>query len=352
MAQRQREGRVVFHDASLHVWEEGLGLCNGHHERNEWERSFKREVFKRIIQQLNRMGWNAGPWDKAEQYECIGDNHRTCRKGDLHGELALCGRHIEFNMWQSVNTPNRPDYGGRYEPNKEAVMPYVLRIRMEWTRRRLRDYLCNVFSGYTFDAKKSDARQNKRGPNGLTAEEWVQACYDDSYHNKGMTLTHCREVSPCNSRAAHGSTIQHGQRVWFADWKGRICTGIAYYNLNNMWLVVTGKYNVSNKACFDLHTQCPENPRVKRNERLRRKRLEEELAKAVKSMNFERAARLRDIAFPPGETLFTAWSARNEAYHRPNCHGYATDKVDAGRFTRDELVRFSGDKDVVIQAVA
>lgn len=52
-----------------------------------------------------------------------------------------------------MNTPTRPDHGGRYESNLEACMPYVLRLEMERTRRRIRDYLCNVFSGYTFDSK-------------------------------------------------------------------------------------------------------------------------------------------------------------------------------------------------------
>ena len=58
MGQINRTGRVSFGDASLCVWEEGLG--GSLQERDAWEKAFKRQVFKRIIQALNRLGWKCG----------------------------------------------------------------------------------------------------------------------------------------------------------------------------------------------------------------------------------------------------------------------------------------------------
>ncbi|AZD65984.1 hypothetical protein SAMN04489802_4410 [Pseudomonas chlororaphis] len=38
-----------------------------------------------------------------------------------------------------------------YQSDKEKHIPYLMRQEMEHTRRRIRTYLCNVFSGYYFD---------------------------------------------------------------------------------------------------------------------------------------------------------------------------------------------------------
>ena len=337
MAQINREGTVSFGEASLSIWEEpGRQVMIG----GGWGRTFKRQVFARIIQQLNRLGWTVGPWKDAANYAAIANNHRSCSKGDLRGELEICGRTIKFEMFQPVNCPTRPDHEGRYESDKEGVMPYLLRLEMERTRRRLRDYLCGVFSGYRFDPKHYSIYHK---PLEKTAMERVQDRYAESSHFKGEWDAWISKKGSmngwfCNNReSADGAQFQHGQRVWFHDWNGRTCTGIAYYNINNMWWVVTGKYDLRNMACFELYTTCPENPRIKRNGQRRRQRLEKELAKAVKAMDFKRAEVLKNILFPQSAELFLLWHRDHKSYHRPQWQGYTTDPANAGRFTREEL---------------
>ena len=126
MPQIERTGTIHFGDASFSIWEEGLGGTPK--ERDNWERKFKREVFARIIQQLNRLGWTVGPWEDAAHYKAIANNHRSCNKGPLRGELEASGRIIKFEMFQAINCPTRPDHEGRYESDKEGVMPYLLRL--------------------------------------------------------------------------------------------------------------------------------------------------------------------------------------------------------------------------------
>ena len=330
----ERAGAIHFGDASLHVWEEGISAARaagGYQAAQAWERQFKRDVFARIVQTLNRLGWTVG----ESTYIFTGNNNRYCTKGDLQADLKLSGRSIQFEMFQNKNAPTRPDHGGRYESNKEACMPYVLRLEMERTRRRIRNYLLNVFTGYAFKADRSDGRSSKCGPDGLTALEWVQGCYDTSWHIKGDLTKY--KISDYNRGSADKAMLEHGQRVWFADYHGRICTGIAMYNINNMWWVATGKYGVTNKASFELYTKCPENPRIKRNAGLRRKRLESELAKAIKGMKFERAAVLRDILFPGDPNLFVVWHNEHQLYHRAGFCGYTSDRSAAGKFTADEV---------------
>ncbi len=75
---------------------------------------------------------------------------RWCSKGDLKADLKVSGRSITFEMFQNVNAPDRPDHGGRHQSNKEFHMPYVMRLEMERTHRKIRDYLCAVFTDYKF----------------------------------------------------------------------------------------------------------------------------------------------------------------------------------------------------------
>jgi len=347
--QIDRAGRVSFGDASLDVWEDTMPPLSGldaHKKRDAWEAAFKRQVFARIIQQLNRIGWTVqkppvNPHD-VKHYggrvaRWAAERHRNCSKGDLTGELKISGRSINFQMWQGVNTPTRPDHGGRYESDLEGCMPYVLRLEMERTRRRIRDYLCAVFAGYTFDSKR---RTIYRRPLQFTAMDLIEQSYAKSCHFKGDMADYLKrngytELPSYNCTSRDGHRIQHGQRVWFQDYNGRICEGIAYYNINNMWWVVTGRYDRRNIGTSDIWVKCPENPRVKRNERQRRKRLEGLLADAVKAMDFDRAKVLKRILWPEPEPLFHIM--KGDAYFAPNYCGYRSSPIDAGKYTKAEL---------------
>lgn len=286
-----RTGHIVFHDASLAVWEEpGTGNVTA-----EYRRGFKREVFARIVQQLNRLGWACEvPADMVERYSLdFARDHRYCRKGDLQAELRLSGRCIELQMFQDVaNVENRN--GGRCDFDKERRMPYLLRLEMERTRRRIRDYLCAVFDGYEFKPAKAQCR-----PAGADALAWVQENVRSCWHYKPALGRRDGEDRPYNNQSADGARVEHGARVWTTDYRGRIVTGTAFYNINNMWWVITGRHAVLNKASFDIFMQQPDDLRRKRNGRQRERRLQDELDKAIKAMRFERAAVLRDLLFPP-----------------------------------------------------
>ncbi|MCG7598367.1 hypothetical protein MHM84_01040 [Halomonas sp. McH1-25] len=337
MSTVNRTGTVSFGDASLNVWEDPVRRDTL--QWQAWERQFKKDVFLRVAQQLRRLGWKTEvPAEMVEQYgRRFAEKHRYCRKGDLQGFLDISGRCIKFEMWQDVANGENPN-GGRYDFGKEKRMPYLLWLEMERTRRRLRTYLCNIFFGYEFKDAKNDGRNENRGPGALTAMEWVEACWRTSWHFKGDTSAY--KISDCNRKSADGKLIEHGQRVFFTDRKGRMNTGIAYYNINNMWWVVSGKYGVSNEASFSIYVDSPGDLRRKRNEDLRRKRLEGEMAKAVNAMDFKRAETLKQILFPQPEPLYLIWHKGHGVYHRPGACGYTSNPVEAGKFTWDELGRF------------
>jgi hypothetical protein len=339
-----RTGTVNFGDASISIWEEGISAARaagGCPAEKEWERLFKRQVFARILQTMNRLGWTctmpAVDPHNVKHYggtvaRWAAERRRFCTKGDLKADLEISGRTISLKMFQSVNAPDRPDHDGRYQSDLEGHMPYVMRLEMERTRRRIRDYLCNVFAGYLF--KQPSA---KRGPTGLTALEYIQADVRACWHYGKEIDRRSGEDSCGNNRSADGSIVKHGARVWFADYKGRICTGTAFYNINNMWWVITGRYDARNVASFEIYARRPDYLRVKRNAARRRKRLEAELANAVKTMKFERAAQLRDILFRGDQQLFNVWHDEHQLYHRAGFCGYTADQSQAGKFTADEV---------------
>jgi hypothetical protein len=331
----QREGKVSFGDASLTVWEESIIAARdrgGYAADEDWRREFKREVFARIIRQLKALGWAVMP----NKYIFTGPDNRYCRKGELRADLKMMGRCIQFEMFQNVNAPKRPDHAGRYESDKEALMPYLMRLEMERTRRRIRNHLCIVFEGYAFAGKRQDGRSEKRGPGALTAMQYIAGCYETSWHFKGDLSKY--EIASYNSKSAEGLTVTHGARVWgFGRISGRAFTGIAYYNINNMWWVATGKYDVRNEHSGALYVTQPDNLRKKRNGDRRRRRVEEEMQKEIKAMNFERCAVLRKILFPAAEPLYMLYHTEHKAYHGPCFSGYSEDPARAGLFTYDEV---------------
>ena len=342
-----REGTISFNDAGISIWEEGLNPRMTAKERDAWELAFKRQVFARVVQTLNRLGWTATmPAIKEHDVKHYGgrvarwaaERHRDCVKGDLKGELTVGGRVVEFKMWQDV-TPSENPNGGRYDFDKEDRMPYVLRLEMERTRRRIRDYLCNVFTGYTM----STYRPSKRVP-GETAIEsisrnWAQN--ERSTPDKWEEATRKKtEKDTYNCMSGDGVRLQHGQKVYTTDYKGRWLVGNAF-NDGGMWNVVTGPYTYVRKSNSELSTTPPPDLRVKRNQGDRRKRLEQELQKAVKAMDFKRAEVLKAILFPAGP-LYAIWSKKEGSYFAIMYCGYRSSLADAGKYTRDELKPYLG----------
>ena len=337
--QIDRTGVVSFHDASISIWEDSLpSITNASSlkARDAWELAFKRQVFARVVQTLNRIGWTCVvPEEYIKRYSLsFARDRRECRKGDLHGELSVSGRHIEFNMWQDV-TPSENPNGGRYDFNKKERMPYALRLEMERTLRRIRDYLCNVFAGYTF--KECEPVM---GLLGVTAVEKAKHDRMTSGHYK-PALDRAEISMTSNAIARDGGTIQHGAQVWALDHKGRVITGTAFYSLNNQWQIVTGRYGLTYCHTGEIFTQPPENLRVKRNQRDGRKRLEQEMQKAVKAMDFKRADVIKRVLFPSGP-LYAIYSKKNDSYFAVMYCGYRNSLTDAGKYTRDELKPYLG----------
>ncbi|MGY8872175.1 MAG: hypothetical protein ACKVJE_17185 [Pseudomonadales bacterium] len=266
MINPDRKGSVRFHDAAIHVWEDDVN-----------EAEFKHDVFKRIVQQLNRMGFDVTvPQDDIDSYGlAFAQKYRYCRKGDLEGRLDLTGRHIEFSMFQNVTNVNNSS-GGQYDFDKESRMEALMLRRMNWVRTKLKTYLCNVFKNYIFEGVEKIC-----APGQLTALEMVDLSIKSCWHYNAE-LGHAKISMRQNELDRNGETITHGQPVFTIAHNNRIVTGIAMYSLNSSWYVITGKFDYISVQASNIYVKNPGSLKKKRNEELRRRRLENELSDSVK----------------------------------------------------------------------
>lgn len=338
-----REGVILFSDAQLSIIEDPSRAETTGTQGVQWDKRFKYEVFARIVQQLHRLGWSTEvPKDHIERYgKTFALNFRYCSKGDLHADLELSGRCINFKMFQNVNAPDRPDHDGRHQSHKEFHAPYLMRLEMRRTRNRIAKYLCNVLGGYSI--KESDP---KIGVNGCTAME-VASHYRKTSGHYVAELDSARP-DPSHLISGDGMPLANGMQVFALHRDGRFIAGKAFYSLNGNWQVVSGRDGLIYVWHKQLFVNCPENLKVKRNSGIRRKRLEAEMAKAISAMKFERAAVLRDILFPGDQPLFMVWSKRHNLYHRTGFSGYTSNTVDAGKFTETEVKTWSNQDNEII----
>lgn len=284
------ESKIRFDDAAIHIDTRQL-VVSYWKVRQEIEKHFKRDVFSRLVQQLNRMGWKCEiPQSYIEDYShSFARNFRLCQKGDLYGFIQLTGYILTFKMWQNINTPDREKNDGEYQSNQEKHAPYLLRLEMLRTKNRLKNYFINIF-GFDFQEPRKELFN---GYFGITAEEWVIEHRIKNSSHYLPELGHA-QIYGNNDQSADGKKIIHGSTVYFYDIKGRLCKGKALYSLNMMWNIITGKYDYSVEANHEIFVDCPANPRLK-NQKNKFSTLEKLKLKAIKNENFEKAIIFRNL---------------------------------------------------------
>lgn len=312
MGQRAPITVRVF-DTSFGIWQD-----------NANDPSFRSEVFGPLLRILRDLGWSVRENPEVKKhYTSLSPNCRLASNGTLRATIELSGRVIEIGIW-ATSWPIENRAGRRYDFNKLKRMQYLERLRVQALHTKLIAWLETL--GPVSVASTPLKRE--------TALEAIQRSYAECWHtNKELGRPVCEIAN--NATSKDGQRIQHGSVVWFADRNGRILRGTAYYHINSMWWVVCAKYDRRNLSCKELYCTVPENLRAKHNDRKRRARLEIELTKAIRGMNFKRAEVLKRILFGQEET-YLIWSRKKGAYYRSNCEGYSSDSASAGRYTREE----------------
>ncbi len=307
---------IRIHDASIGIWQDDPG-----------DPSFRAEIFACLIRRMRAAGWSIKPDAEVKRrHPSISKDYRLGARGTMRCAIEITGRVVKAEFW-SVTAAQVNRNGRRYDFDKLARMHPQDQRRFEIECRRLERWL-DPLAPLTV-CRTDDIRTMK-------PLQYIVAKYAESWHSD-KKLGRPVPTSPGNSLSADGQTLEHGATVWIASAKGRIERGTAYYNINNMWWVVAGG-RLRNVGSHKVYCSVPSDLRRKRNDRLRRTRLEREMAEAVQRMDFLRAHCLRQILFAD-QPVYLIWSRKHGAYYRSQYAGYSTDVIGAGRYTRDEAER-------------
>ena len=319
---------IHTYDAKIGIWQEDAN-----------DPSFKRDVFGDLIRLLRARGWTIGvDRDVQRRHPCISDDFRSGVKGELRAALRVSGRAIELELW-SENWRSDNRNGHRYCSDRLLKMPYLTRLRVQLTFAKI-----VAWARQLADVKYENRTRVPKAPDAAISEIYAESWHTD----KALGRPICRYDD--DSRTADGGVVKHGQIVWIADPKGRLCRGRAFYHVNNMWFVVCGG-TLRNLSSRELYARVPADLRRKRNDDRRRVGLEAELSRAICGMDFRRAELLRRILFGD-EAVYAIWSTKQEAFYRPLYNGYTADRLNAGRYTRAEAAAEVGRVPHILVAVA
>lgn len=303
---------VRIHDASLGIWQEDAN-----------DPSFRTDVFAPLLKAMARRGWKPRADPRIlKHYRRLSPSHRIAARGDLRAEIKISGRVVEVQFWAETWPIANPN-GRRYDFNKLKRMVYLDRLRVRLEMRRILDWLAPIAPVTVKGDESADTTPLQR----------IERCYAKYWHtDKALGRPVCHQ--DYNRRSGDGGLLEHSSTVWFTDRKGRVGRGTTYYNINNMWWVVAGG-ELLNLSSREIFCRPPSDLRTKLNGRQKRVRLETELAKVTRRMDFRRAETLKRILFGDQPT-FLIWARDHNAYYRPNYSGYTTDTISAGRYTRSE----------------
>jgi hypothetical protein len=329
----ERSLTTRIYDTTFSIWQD-----------NANDPSFRTEIFDGVKKWLRRRGWTLSI-DRKEiaHYPHLRNDQRVCFKGPLRAILSISGRHIEFNVWSESWIADNC-HGHRYDFNKREKMTYLERLRTDLEFRHFEKWLAKRAT--IARDKHSELRPSAHAVSALDAIKAAWAKFGHCDPNFGRTVCNY----DYNRRSNDGELLQNGQKIWFRDIRGRLRQGVAYYYLNSRWIIATSPWTVEYTDCHSILTKCPANPRLKDNDKTRRRRLEEELISAIHAMNFNRAEQLRKIRFGDAE-LFMIYNKEKCAFYRPVYAGYTEDKTYAGKYTRAEAASETRRAPDVLRAV-
>ncbi len=306
---------IRIHDASLGIWQD-----------NAKDPSFRDEVYGELIRRMRAQGWSIRFDPHIRRYfSVLNSCHRLGARGTLRCAIELSGRVVKVEYW-STTARQVNHHGRRYDFDRMTRMHHLDRLRVELEFRRTIAWLETIAP---VEVKRTADRD-------MPAMARIAMHYAESWH-ADKALGRPKWSYDSQRKSYDGTLLEHGQTVWFPDNKGRIVRGTAFYNINNMWWVVAGG-RLYNEGSHALYAAPPVDLTLKRNERSRRRRLEEELGLAMRRMAFLRAETLKRILFGDDQ-VFMIWARDKNAYYRPQYSGYTTDVICAGRYTRAEAER-------------
>lgn len=276
-----------------------------------------RPLYYRILNRLIDEGWFIGPdtdMGKGESQPVVWgwrtaighcrDLHMAVRLNHHHGEKKNPNGNIVFEFYQNLvldKGREKQKNGGRWGFNQKDRMPIHVRAHWQGTVNRIAAFLVAEHR-YTFSDRWGDDRGK-----GMT---WLAG------HMVGWKYHTPKDYDPFtfgtsderNRRSADKVLLEPGQRVFYYDYNKRLRTGLAFYSLNQSWVVVTNENTRPEvKMCSDLytcHNSLPRRQRLNPQQQFDKIGLVKQAA--VKAENWSRCLLLQRIQFDLGAAILTA----------------------------------------------
>jgi hypothetical protein len=231
----------------------------------------------RGLLKVNGFSFHMNP-ETLKRYRCIAKYHHHGQRDDLQfkAEVYPVGFRIEF--YQDIVHEN--PHGGRHDFGKRAKMPYLMGLRFEWIKAKIVAFL--VTNGFECtDDPVCRTAQDRVDNSRRKSAQWHPFILSGPYQQ-------------CNITDADGNLLENGCVRYFRDYKGYLQRGRVFMGLNNCHnIVLTRDAVVWQEAAFRLFSWRP--GLTRKQHPAGRRRLQQELERAVKAENFERAIVLRDL---------------------------------------------------------
>ena len=196
--------------------------------------------------------------DIEKNYKILTKDHWYGSKGDLEFKCHRYPAGWKIEFFQNVVFKNKS--GGYYDFDKYEKMPYMVKLIFRNEARHIKEFLESL------GCVDSSKIQYKLASDKIKFD-YVDSCH---YPQKSMDEFELSDLDgqtdkySYNHQGRDKKIIHNGELKYFRHWDGRLSRGIVYRNLNNMWWVITNKFERRNVADFELFDPTPEDFRIKR----------------------------------------------------------------------------------------
>lgn len=251
-------------------------------------------LYAKVLTWLKDLGFTVTKNPRIEErHPILSPKHDAGHHGELKFQSEYYPAGGKFEFYQDVVYENRN--GGFYDFDKLEKMPYLIRLRLQLTQRKIRALLLgeglheihykpkspNPDPLAYFNAKWDMGEMARgemrfdRGPDGWPSE---------------------KELQSWSRTDRDGNTVCHGDIRYFRDWKGYLRRARVYGGINGMWMCIygPGRRDHTHLHVRELFTCSPAQvPRKVHPDR--KNKLERQLRDAVATQNFERDIIVRDL---------------------------------------------------------
>jgi hypothetical protein len=259
-------------------------------------------LFKGVIRKLKQRGFTVGKDPRIErEHKILSRWHREAtyqtKQGTLYISMHFFPRGVEFKAWQNVNHVN--PHGGKYDFDKLAKMPYLIRMACLKFQSVAVDYITS--QGL---ALRPQRRRYQDDPLGAFNDCWEASRFkrDESGWPDASELRSWKQID------ANGVPMTQGSFRYVLNYDGRWWKVRVYGGINGMWLGVC-KDAIVNRNASEFHSVVSKRDLRRRTfdrSTIRNrvtKRIEAAFSESAKSRNWRKCDALASMAEKFGLTL-------------------------------------------------